>query len=60
MDDDRATKLDETGEPTTDEPTDGGVLDQYDDAVIAADDTGMLAGERLITVAEIEEGTSGR
>ena len=29
--------------------------DELDDAVIAADDTGMLAGERLITVAEIEE-----
>ncbi len=29
--------------------------DDLDDAVIAADDTGMLAGERLITVAEIEE-----
>ncbi|HZO92244.1 MAG TPA: hypothetical protein VFB22_00620 [Candidatus Baltobacteraceae bacterium] len=28
---------------------------ELDDAVIAADDTGMLAGERLITVAEIEE-----
>ncbi len=29
--------------------------DALDDAVIAADDTGMLAGERLITVAETEE-----
>jgi hypothetical protein len=29
--------------------------DALDDAVIAADDTGMLAGERLITIAETEE-----
>ena len=61
MDDDRATgELDEPGDQTTNEPTDGGVLDKYDDAVMAADDTGMLAGERLITLAEIEDGTSGR
>jgi hypothetical protein len=43
-----------------DEPADGGVLDEYDDAVIAADDTGMLSGERLITVAEIEQGLEGK
>jgi len=30
-----------------------------DDAVLAADDTGMLAGERLITQAELLEGNSG-
>jgi hypothetical protein len=61
MDDDRATDaLDEAGDETTDEPTDGGKLDEYDDAVMAADDTGMLAGERLITLAEIEDGASGR
>jgi hypothetical protein len=30
--------------------------DELDDAVIAADATGMLAGERLITNAEIEAG----
>ena len=34
------------------------VLDRYDDAVIAADDTGMLAGEKLITMAEIAEAES--
>jgi hypothetical protein len=34
--------------------------DSHDDAVIAADDTGMLAGERLITEAELIEGESGR
>ena len=47
-----------TEDPTAgdDAPTDGGVLDEFDDAVIAADDTGMLSGERDITVAEIEEG----
>ncbi|HEY0393262.1 MAG TPA: hypothetical protein VGD01_02085 [Candidatus Elarobacter sp.] len=31
-------------------------MDKYDDAVIAADATGMLAGERLITQTEIAEG----
>ena len=54
MNDDRAIS------DSDEEPADGGVLDQYDDAVIAADDTGMLAGERLITVAEIEEGLEGK
>ena len=39
-----------------DEPVQEDILDRYDDAVIAADATGMIAGERLITVAEIEEG----
>jgi len=34
--------------------------DSHDDALIAADDTGMLAGERLITEAELIEGESGR
>jgi len=43
MNDDRDTDGD-------DADTDG-----LDGAVIAADDTGMLAGERLITVAETEE-----
>jgi hypothetical protein len=42
---------DATNDPTVDD-TSG---DDLDDAVIAADDTGMLAGERLITIAEIEE-----
>jgi hypothetical protein len=45
--------------PNDDAPTDGGKLDEYDDAVIAADDTGMLSGERLITTVEIEEGLRG-
>jgi len=61
MDDHRATDAlddlgDDTTDDTTDEPTDGGKLDEYDDAVLAADDTGMLAGEKLITQAEIEAG----
>ena len=43
-----------------DEPTDGGVLDEYDDAVMAADDTGMLSGERLTIVTEIEQGLEGK
>ena len=58
MNDDRSvTDIDET---TDEEPVDGGKLDEFDDAVIAADDTGMLAGERLITVTEIEEGLHGK
>ena len=58
MNDDRAASdIDET---SADEPVDGGKLDDYDDAVIAADDTGMLAGERFITVTEIEEGLHGK
>jgi hypothetical protein len=32
--------------------------DEHDDAVIAADDTGMLSGERLITIAELQHGGS--
>jgi hypothetical protein len=40
-----------------DAPTDGGKMDEYDDAVMAADDTGMLAGQRLITTAELDQGS---
>jgi len=43
----------------SDEPTDGGKGDEYDDAVVAADDTGMLGGEQLITKMEIERGLRG-
>ena len=65
MNDDRANSaMDQTDEATAaeaavDEPTDGGILDEFDDPVLAADDTGMLRGERLITEAEIEEGLEG-
>jgi len=48
--DDAATEEDDTRED---------VFDQHDDALIAADATGMLAGERLITNAEIEEALEG-
>ncbi len=41
------------------EPTDGGKGDEYDEAVVAADDTGMLGGEKLITQMEIERGLRG-
>lgn len=58
MVDDR-TGADDAEDTVTEAPTDGGKLDEYDDAVLAADDTGMLAGQRQITLAEIEEGTSG-
>jgi len=54
MNDDRSTDEIATG----DEETREDVFDQHDDAVIAADATGMLAGERLITNAEIEDGLS--
>ena len=33
--------------------------DDIDEAVIAADDTGLIAGEKLITEAEIEEADLG-
>ena len=42
-----------------DRTTDPDVLDdddQRDEAVIAADDTGMVSSERLIVQTEIEEG----
>jgi hypothetical protein len=41
------------------EPADGGQGDEYDEAVVAADDTGMLGGEQLITQMEIERGLRG-
>jgi len=34
--------------------------DEHDAAILAADDTGMIAGERLITEVEIEEAERGR
>jgi len=40
---------------TTDEPLD----DDHATAVIAADDTGMIAGERTVVVTEIVEGLDG-
>ena len=42
-----------------DPPTDGGKGDEYDEGVVAADDTGMLGGEQLITQMEIERGLRG-
>jgi hypothetical protein len=42
-----------------DTPTDGGILDQFDEAITNADATGMVAGERLITQAEIQTGLDG-
>jgi hypothetical protein len=46
----------DTREHTPDEDRD----EDRDEAVIAADATGMIAGERLITEAEIEEGLAGK
>jgi hypothetical protein len=51
---------DRSASDTDEEPADGGVLDEYDDAVMAADDTGMLSGERLTIVTEIEQGLEGK
>ena len=60
MNDDR-TNQDPEDAPIVDadEPTDGGKGDEYDEAVVAADDTGMLGGEQLITQMEIERGLRG-
>ncbi len=58
MNDDRTAP--DADDSLADEPVDGGKPDEYDDAVLAADDTGMLSGERLITVAEIAEGLQGK
>jgi hypothetical protein len=55
---DDVTGLDDTD--TDDETFQEDVLDKYDDAVIAADATGMLASEKLITDVEIEEGLEGK
>jgi hypothetical protein len=41
-------------------PVQEDVLDKYDEPVIAADATGMLASEKLITDVEIEEGLEGK
>ncbi len=58
MNDDRPTSDPDEAALDADEPTDGGKMDEYDDAVLAADATGMLAGERMITVAAIEQGAN--
>jgi hypothetical protein len=66
MQDDRSTSdPDETiaafGENVPgDNPVEEDVLDEYDDAVIAADATGMLASEKFITDAGIEQGLEGK
>lgn len=44
--------------PTIKDDADEDIFDKHDDAVLAADDTGMLAGEKLITMAEIAEAES--
>ncbi len=46
MDIDRST-------PAADEPS----PDEQSEAIFAADDTGMLAGERIITIAETNSGS---
>ncbi len=63
MNDDRETQapddaaLDEALD--SGEQTDGGKLDEYDDAIASADATGMVSAEQLITRAEIERGLRG-
>ena len=60
MNDDRANQDPEDAAlEGADAPTDGGKGDEYDEAVVAADDTGMLGGEQLITQMEIERGLRG-
>jgi hypothetical protein len=44
---------DKTSKPDADDDSD------RDDAVMAADATGMIASERLITTIDIEEGLEG-
>ncbi len=39
--------------------TEGAEDDRLDDGILAADDTGMLAGERMITLVELNEGDTG-
>lgn len=52
--DDEIDTVDGTSESDPDQSD-----DRLDDAIFAADDTGMLAGERMITLVELEEGDSG-
>ncbi|MDQ6941619.1 MAG: hypothetical protein M3169_03780 [Candidatus Eremiobacteraeota bacterium] len=59
MNDDRETQDPDDAVLDADAPTDGGKGDEYDEGVIAADDTGMLGGEQLITQIEIERGLRG-
>ena len=54
MENDRSTP-DPTEIAAGDQYDENDPLDKYDDAVLAADATGMLASERLITVGEIIE-----
>ena len=57
MNDDLSTAApDATDVDAADAETHEDLLDKFDDAVIAADATGMVAGERLITEADIAEG----
>jgi hypothetical protein len=53
MENDRSTP--DATDVSNDDYNENDPMDKYDDAVLAADATGMLAGERLITVAEIAE-----
>ncbi len=56
-------------DPSTPTPTDDAIDtvdgtapagdDRLDDGILAADDTGMLAGERMISLVEIEAGQAG-
>jgi hypothetical protein len=46
--------------PERDDETKEDLLDRFDEPVLAADDTGMLAGERLITIAELADADDAR
>lgn len=60
MEADRATPTDDEID-TVDGTTEDGAAqdDRLDEGILAADDTGMLAGERMITLVELEEGEAG-
>ena len=49
-----------TPAPDGDDESKEDVLDRFDEPVLAADDTGMLAGERLITIAELAAADDAR
>ncbi len=57
MENDRA--IPDPADVSEDQYDENDPMEKYDDAVMAADDTGMLASERFITIAEIAEADPG-
>ncbi len=63
-------EADSTSDPLAPTPTDDQIEtvdgtdqaaddDRLDDGILAADDTGLVAGERMITLVELNEGDAG-